>query len=737
MAAPDLDALIFDTVPSMIIVLDRAGRIVRFNRACERVSGYDRGEVMGRVFWEFLLPAQEVERVKTEFLRLKDGQFPLEFKNEWVTKDGARRLIAWSNTTAPNSAGDVEFLIGTGQDVTDLRRAEHDLLESERRYRTIVETAIEGIWVIDAEGRTTYVNQSMADMFGYAPAEMLGRSMYDFMDDHARVEAEANMERRRQGITEAHEFRFRHKTGSDVWTLLNANPLFDEGRFIGALAMVADITGRKETEWALRESEERFRAQHDNLPLPTFTWRRAGDDFTLITFNKAAQEMTGGAVAKLLGIRASQMFATQPHVARDMRECMERREPVRREMRYTMQSIGKEMDLAATYAFIPPDLVMVHTEDVGPRRQAERELLALNQTLEQRVAERTATLSRQTQIFQLVLESMGDGVLVSDERGTLLLDNPALARMTGQGRVTSPGDLEARANSRRFFKADGVTPYTPYELPIFRAIRGEFVPDEQMCLRHAGRPDSWVSVSATPMRDDHGALRGGVVVVRDMAERRQAEEALLERERHSRELAEYNRLLITEVEHRVGNNLAGLMGLVELMGSRAASVPAFADAMQQRLRAMAQTHHLLSESGWKSVALRTLAVTALDTARDPARPPTDERAEGPDVEVSPSQAQALNLILFEWYTNSCKYGAHAVAGGTLRIAWELNNGSSSGKRVTLTWKERNGPPPRLPAVPSLGTELVHAFAARELGGTCSMTFPPDGAEHVIEFSATP
>jgi PAS domain S-box-containing protein len=736
MAAPDLDALIFDTVPSMVIVLDRAGRIVRFNRACEQVSGYDRREALGRVFWEFLLPAEEVEKVKALFAQLAEGRFPPKLENAWIAKDGASRAIAWSNSASLDSDGELEFVIGTGREVTDRSGAERDLLESERRYRTIVETAIEGIWVIDAEGRTTYVNQSMADMFGYAPAEMLGRSMYDFMDDRARVEAEANMERRRQGITEAHEFRFRHKTGSDVWTLLNANPLFDEGRFIGALAMVADITGRKETEWALRESEERFRAQHDNLPLPTFTWRRVDDDFTLITFNKAAEEMSGGTVAKLVGIRASQMFASQPQIAEDMFECAARREPVRREMRYTMQSTGKEMDLAVTYAFIPPDLVMVHTEDVGPRRQAERELLALNQTLERRVAERTATLSRQTQILQSVLESMGDGVLVSDERGKLLLDNPALARMTGQRRITSSEDLEARASTRRLFKADGVTPYTPYELPIFRAIRGEFVPDEQMCFRHAGRPDSWVSVSATPMRDEHGALRGGVVVVRDMAERRQAEQALRERERHSRELAEYNRLLITEDEHRVGNNLAGLMGLVELMRSRAASVPAFADAMQQRLRAMAQTHHLLSDSGWKSVALRTLAMTALDTGRDPARPPTDECVEGPDVEVSPSQAQALNLILFEWYTNSCKYGAHAVAGGTLRIAWQLSNGSPAGRRVKLTWTERNGPSPRLPAVPSLGTELVHAFATRELGGTCTMRFPPEGAEHVIEFSTT-
>ena len=70
----------------------------------------------------------------------------------------------------------------------------------------------------------------------------------------------------------------------------------------------------------------------------------------------------------------------------------------------------------------------------------------------------------------------------------------------------------------------------------------------------------------------------------------------------------------------------------------------------------------------------------------------------------------------------------------LRVEWQLLNGHPGPPTVHLTWQERGGPPPRQPAIPSLGSELVRAFATRELGGTCSMTFPPDGAEHVIEFA---
>ncbi|MDB5304085.1 MAG: domain S-box [Phycisphaerales bacterium] len=586
MAAPELDALISDAVPSLVIVFDRLGRIVRFNRACEVATGYSRQEALGRVLWDFLLPGEEVDSVKTVFAKLIAGRLPFEIENNWVTKDGMHRVVAWSGAAALDGGGAVEFVIGTGQDVTAHRWALRDLLASERRYRTMVESAMEGVWVIDTEGRTTYANQSMARMFGYTPPEMLGRSMYDFMDDRARKQAEANMERRRQGVTEAHEFRFRHKGGSDVWTLLSANPLTDDaGRFAGALAMVADITDRKKTEEALRASEERFRAQYENLPLPTFTWQRTGDDFALLSCNKAAAESTRGAAAHMAGTLASELFASQPQVIADIRECARLRECIKREMAYRMQSTGELMDLAVTYAFIPPDLVMVHTEDVGPRRRAEQELLSLNQTLEQRVAERT----------------------------------------------------------------------------------------------------------------------------------------------------ESNRLLVTEVEHRVGNNLAALLGLVELMRNRATSVDAYADAIQQRLRGMAQVHHLLTDAGWKAVSLRTVAVSALDAIRDAGRRSTEESVDGPDLDVAPGQAQALTLILLEWYTNSCKYGAHAVPGGRLHIQWQLSNGHPGPRTVRLSWTERAGPTPRQPAVPSVGTQLVQAFATRELGGACTMTFPPEGAEHAIEF----
>ena len=126
------------------------------------------------------------------------------------------------------------------------RRAEIELMKSEARYRQIIETAQEGVWMIDARNKTTFVNPKMAEMLGYTVDEMTGVAMTDFMDDEWIVIALAKLEMRRQGINEQHEFKFMRKNGTAIWTLINTNPIMDaDGTYQGALAMVSDITERK------------------------------------------------------------------------------------------------------------------------------------------------------------------------------------------------------------------------------------------------------------------------------------------------------------------------------------------------------------------------------------------------------------------------------------------------------------------------------------------------------------
>lgn len=120
------------------------------------------------------------------------------------------------------------------------------LERSEERFRRIVHSAGEGIWEIDAAANTTFVNPKMAAILGYSIEEMLARPLASFMDTEGLAILEENLARRREGIAERHEFKFVRRDGSDVWTTMATNPIFDgAGTYVGALALVTDITDRR------------------------------------------------------------------------------------------------------------------------------------------------------------------------------------------------------------------------------------------------------------------------------------------------------------------------------------------------------------------------------------------------------------------------------------------------------------------------------------------------------------
>jgi len=123
-AERDFTGAVLDTVGSIVVVLDREGRVVRFNRACERLTGYRFEEIEGRHAWDFLIPDEQVEAVKGVFADLASSPSRSTYENDWVTRAGQLRRIAWSNTNLINDEGKVEYLIAAGVDITDARQAE-------------------------------------------------------------------------------------------------------------------------------------------------------------------------------------------------------------------------------------------------------------------------------------------------------------------------------------------------------------------------------------------------------------------------------------------------------------------------------------------------------------------------------------------------------------------------------------------------------------------------------------
>lgn len=123
------------------------------------------------------------------------------------------------------------------------------LRTSENCYRQIVETTSEGVWVLDGEAHTSYVNRRMAAMLGYTVEEMLALPVFEFMDASECAAMAERYERCRQGIAEQYECRLRRRDGTDLWVVISASAIHDlNGEFTGSLGMVTDITERKRTE---------------------------------------------------------------------------------------------------------------------------------------------------------------------------------------------------------------------------------------------------------------------------------------------------------------------------------------------------------------------------------------------------------------------------------------------------------------------------------------------------------
>ena len=186
-----------------------------------------------------------------------DANMDVEFRI--VVNDGSIRHVATRAVKVRVEGSAAVRILGVTWDITERRRAQEALEKSERNYRQLVELAQEGIWVLDAESCTTYANPRMADILGYTTDEMLGRKLFSFMADREIPAARENFQRRLQGVRDPYDFEFRRSNDESVYMSLEIGPILDDaGRYVGALALAADVTQRRQMEEALRETGERL-----------------------------------------------------------------------------------------------------------------------------------------------------------------------------------------------------------------------------------------------------------------------------------------------------------------------------------------------------------------------------------------------------------------------------------------------------------------------------------------------
>ena len=322
----DFTAAVLSTAGALVVVLDRRGRIIRFNRACEKLTGYLFEEVKGKPFWDLFLLRNEMDQVKVVFENLKTGGFPNEHENYWLTKRGSRRLIRWSNTALAESDGSVEYVIGTGIDITDTRAAEEKRHDSEKRYRSLLANLDTAVVVHAPDTRILLSNYRAQELLGLSDADMANRKdndpeWYFIRDDGTRLpvkEYPVNIVINTLKPLQYYLVGISHpKNNHIVWVEVNSFPEFDDdGNLRQIVVTFWDVTKRKTAE--------------DSLARQTFD---------LVNINK------------------------------ELRQQITERKQVEEKLRHQQRQADKDLEVAAT---IQQTLIPRYSPRIGPIRFAWR-----------------------------------------------------------------------------------------------------------------------------------------------------------------------------------------------------------------------------------------------------------------------------------------------------------------------------------------------------------------------------
>ncbi len=256
------------------------------------------------------------------------------------------------------------------------------LRDSEDRYRRFVETALEGIWAINPEHETTFVNERMASVLGYAPQQMLGRKVEDFIFEEDLPAHRWRMQSRQQGKGGQYEHRFRRADGREVWTLVSATAIVSErGQFGGSFAMFTDITERKRAIGALQRSEQRYRALFEGSPVGIGLATLEGH---ILMANRAMEELFGYSAQELEHLDIADLYE-DPNDRIALLKHIEQQGYVRNHPVRVRRKDGRRVDILISSSRIQSEgraLLQTMCVDVTEQKQAEQALRFSHDCLE-------------------------------------------------------------------------------------------------------------------------------------------------------------------------------------------------------------------------------------------------------------------------------------------------------------------------------------------------------------------
>jgi len=288
-----------DNSPDLIVRFDTEFRHIYGNQAAERETGFPLAQTFGRRPSELPIPGPVAAFMEASLDKALTSGTEQRVDQEFPTPDGPR-LYETRIVPEHDETGTIVSLLAISRDITERKRAEEALKESEVKYRDLVNIAREGIWVVDPQGITTFVNPAMAAMLGFTTDEMIGSPMYRFMDEKEQEIARTNFPKYRDGLQGHVEFAFLRKDGNRILTSVSNSSIFNPaGVYTGTLAVISDITAQKKSQKALKESEARFSMLFNASPVPLML--TSPDDGSVKAVNEAALSLFGYARNALLG----------------------------------------------------------------------------------------------------------------------------------------------------------------------------------------------------------------------------------------------------------------------------------------------------------------------------------------------------------------------------------------------------------------------------------------------------
>ncbi len=295
-------------IPDLVCIGSEDGYFKYLNPEWEKVTGYSMEELFSRPIFDFIHP-DDHENTLREINKQLEGFKILNFENRYLCKDGSSKIFEWRATPAEGGR-----LFAVARDITERKKAEEELRESEALFKAVFNNAGIGISISDKDMNLSMVNNRMAEMFGVSKDELIEESFEGLIPPEDLAPGRERLKSFFEGEKDLYriEKRYNRKDGSILWVDLSISPIKDkDGNNVASIGMMADITDRKQSEEALRDSEERYRMMFDHagvgiLVVDAETGRN-------IAFNREAYEMLGYTRNEFAGHRFSTLeSARQP-----------------------------------------------------------------------------------------------------------------------------------------------------------------------------------------------------------------------------------------------------------------------------------------------------------------------------------------------------------------------------------------------------------------------------------------